>query len=272
MLLDHTRTYQQHTPEKGIITNIQKFSLNDGPGIRTVVFFKGCPLRCQWCSNPETQRMQPENMFTEPQQPPTVVGKFRTVKEIMTTIKQDQAFYEQSHGGVTFSGGEVLAQAAFATKLAKAVKAENIHLACETTGYAKPETFNKFIRWFDLVYYDCKHWDATKHQQKTGVSNRLILQNLQQALEMGINLKIRIPIIPHFNNSLADAKHFAQLFQQLGVHEVELLPFHQFGLKKYQELKRPYALKNTPQLHAEDLYDFQQILTTHGIKTEINSW
>lgn len=259
-------------PQKGLIFNIQKFSLNDGPGIRTVVFFKGCPLRCAWCANPESQQKKPEMMYDERLKKEVTVGKYMTVDEIMRVILQDKDFYEESGGGVTFSGGEVLFQADFAIELAKRIKAEHINLACETTGYAKPEVFEEFMSYIDFMYYDCKQWDRLRHQKGTGVGNELILKNLALALKKQDQLCIRIPVIPGFNYTEDDAKHFGELFKQLGVTEVELLPFHQFGLKKYADLNRTYQLKDVKQLQKDDLLSFQKILKDYHVTAKINGW
>lgn len=255
---------------KGLIFNIQKFSINDGPGIRTVVFFKGCPLRCIWCANPESQKACSEQMRDDVRGGFTTVGEYKTVAEIMKTIMQDRDYYEESGGGVTFSGGEVLNQAPFAIELAKAVKKEGIHLACETSGYARPEIFKALIQYMDFMFFDVKHWNSQKHYEGTGVYNELILKNLQIALEAGKDLLVRIPVIPHFNDSLADAAQFGRLFNQIGVKKVELLPFHQYGLKKYAELGREYAMKDTAQLHTEDLRDYKKILNRAGLAVKLN--
>ncbi|VDG26243.1 glycyl-radical enzyme activating protein [Lactiplantibacillus mudanjiangensis] len=260
------------TPLKGLVFNIQKFSINDGPGIRTVVFFKGCPLRCQWCSNPESQSGLQESMYDEQTAKETIVGDYMTVDEIMQVILQDRDFYEESGGGVTFSGGEVLFQAPFAIELAKAVKAAGIHLACETTGYTTPKLFKEFMSYMDFMYYDCKQWDRNQHRAGTGADNTVILKNLATAVQAHKTMMVRIPVIPDFNYTLADADHFGELFVKLGVPEVELLPFHQFGLKKYQDLGREYALKDVKQLQAEDLVDYKKMIEKHGVKVRINGW
>lgn len=257
---------------KGLIFNIQKFSLNDGPGIRTVIFFKGCPLRCAWCANPESQRKKPERMFDEVKNCSTIVGEYKTVSDLMKIIMQDKDFYDESNGGVTFSGGEVLFQAPFATQLAEAIKARGIHLACETTGFAKPEVFNEFYKYMDLVYFDCKQWNPVLHKKGTGGTNELILKNMQTLVASGKKYCIRIPVIPHFNYTSEDAKQFGKLLRKMGVTEVELLPFHQFGLKKYAELGREYELKNVAQLHAEDLLEYKKRLQEAGVKVKINGW
>ncbi|KRM97461.1 formate acetyltransferase activating enzyme [Liquorilactobacillus aquaticus DSM 21051] len=256
----------------GLIFNVQKFSLNDGPGIRTVIFFKGCPLRCAWCSNPESQKKRPEKMFDEAKNCNTIVGEYKTVAELMEIIMQDKDFYDESNGGVTFSGGEVLFQAPFAIELAKAVKARGIHLACETTGFAKADVFNAFYTYMDLIYFDCKQWDSLRHKKGTGGSNKLILKNMKTLIASGKNYCIRIPVIPRFNYTNEDAIQFGKLFKKLGVKEVELLPFHQFGLKKYAELGRIYTLKDKAQLHTDDLLEYQKTLQEAGVKAKINGW
>lgn len=251
--------------KKGLIFNIQKFSLHDGPGIRTVVFFKGCPLRCKWCSNPESQLGTPESMWDKTKQAYKTVGEYKTVDEIMEEVLKDEVFYQGSGGGVTLSGGEVLFQADFAIELLKALRAKNIHTACETTGSIKPEIFTEFIKHVDLIFMDLKHYDPEKHLVGTGVNNQMIIENLKTALANHNNLIVRIPIIPNFNDCIEDAIQFANLFHSIGVKYIELLPFHQFGSQKYKYLNREYEFEDVPQLHTEDLYEYQQVMNEHNI-------
>lgn len=161
--------------DKACIFNIQKFSIHDGPGIRTVVFFKGCLLRCYWCSNPESQNGTPEQMWDTQKNAHTTVGEYKSMDEIITEVMKDEAFYEESDGGVTLSGGEVLYQAEFATELLRQLKTKGIHTASETTGFARSETFSKFIEQVDLLYFDVKHHDELQHKTGTGVSLKPIL-------------------------------------------------------------------------------------------------
>ncbi|WP_159722157.1 glycyl-radical enzyme activating protein [Enterococcus sp. CSURQ0835] len=241
------------------IFNLQKFSLHDGPGIRTVVFFKGCPLRCAWCANPESQHAYPEAMWDRQKERIVPIGEEKTIAEIMTVVLQDQAFYRESGGGVTLSGGEVLFQADFAIQLLKALKYHQIHTACETTGFCRAPLFREFLAYVDLLYFDVKHYDPAAHQVGTGVKNELILTNLQQALNSSVETIVRIPVIPTFNDRLADAQQFAQLLHTLGAKKVELLPFHQFGEEKYVSLNRDYAYHDYPQLHSEESSEYQKI-------------
>lgn len=253
------------TQLKACIFNIQKFSIHDGPGIRTVVFFKGCPLRCYWCSNPESQSGIPEKIWNNQKKMFTTVGDYKTIDEIILEVMKDVAFYEESGGGVTLSGGEVLYQAEFATELLRQLKAKGIHTATETTGYAKPVVFEKYIEQVDALYFDVKHYDPEKHREGIGATNEMILKNLAFALENHDNLIVRIPVIPNFNDSPEDAEQFALLFNKMGVKTIELLPFHQFGQKKYENLNRKYEMQDIPQLHTEDLEYFREIMEEHGI-------
>lgn len=293
--------------DSGIIFNLQKFSIHDGPGIRTVVFFKGCPLRCRWCSNPESQNPKIQIVWDEEIQGEdqkilsidgiddsfdadgTVViderfvnkyglskdkigtkkftqeGKRKNVSEIMKVIMQDEVFYEESSGGVTLSGGEPMMQAGFAIALLKKIRSENIHTAAETTGYVKPEIFDEVSKYLDLLLFDMKHWNRDKHLEKTNVSNDLCLQNMKRAIKKGKDVLTRLPIIPDFNNSLKDAEEFSKLLKSIGASKINLLPFHQFGEKKYTNLGLEYEYSEYKALREEDLKDFQNIFLSNGI-------
>lgn len=254
---------------KACIFNIQKFSIHDGPGIRTVVFFKGCPLRCYWCSNPESQSGLPEEMWDNTRKMNTTVGDYKTIDEIVEVVMQDEPFYEESGGGVTLSGGEVLFQADFATELLKNLRAKGIHTASETTGFAKTEVFAAYIAQVDSLYFDVKHYDSDKHKAGIGAGNELILENLAYAVANHPDVTPRIPVIPDFNDSPEDANKFAQLFNAMNISKIELLPFHQFGQSKYKYLNRDYRLEDMPQLHTEDLDYFKAIMEEHGIACHV---
>ena len=292
----------------GIIFSIQKFSIDDGPGIRTVVFFKGCPLRCKWCSNPESQLQLPQILWENnscvrcqtcvqlcpasaisfednrikinhtkcnhcntcvsncPQKALTSKGEYKTVEEIMDVIMQDQPFYEESGGGVTLSGGEFLNQPDFSIALLKAAKEKGLHTCCETTGYAKPEVFQEAIKDIDLILFDVKHWNSSKHMEYTGVTTETIINNLTYAIQTGKDVLPRIPVIPKFNDSLDDAYQFAQLLKEVGATTCQLLPFHQFGEKKYGQLGLTYAYENVDAYHKEDLEEYKNQFIQEGIE------
>lgn len=292
---------------KGIIFNIQKFSIHDGPGVRTTVFLKGCPLQCQWCANPESQltdiqilhdfqkcvhcfkciEVCPHHSIDAkdgritinqekcqgcltcidncPSQALSYEGEYKEVKEIVDICLQDKDFYDESQGGVTISGGEGMSQPTFLKALVTELKQHNIHLAIETTGYIQSQTFKDLALLFDLLLFDIKHYDRDKHFQGTHVYNDLIINNLKWAVDHNIDILPRIPIIPHFNDSLDDAKGITHLFKSIGLQKVQLLPFHQFGERKYELLNKEYAYKNIKALHPEDLKDYQQVFLDQGI-------
>jgi pyruvate formate lyase activating enzyme len=286
------------------LSNIQKFSLHDGPGIRTVVFFKGCPLSCLWCSNPETRQANGsvlrdaakcvrclrcakvcpagaigEDLFINrklctacgtcvqecPQKALSINGRRYSLEETLRICLQDRPFYEESGGGVTLSGGEALTQAAFARGLLEALKGEGIHTALETTGYAPPRTFREVTETADLLLFDIKHYDRDCHFKGTGVYNDRILDNLKAALAAQKTVLPRLPVIPGFNDSPADALGFSRLLESLGLKRAQLLPFHQFGEKKYEMMGLPYPMRGVPRLHAEDLEEYRQIFIDCGI-------
>lgn len=293
--------------EKGITFNIQKFSIHDGPGIRTTVFFKGCPLRCEWCSNPESQIKNvqilhdqskcsyclscvaacPNGAITHednkiiinedkcvgcltcinscPNRALSYEGDYQTIEEIVDICMQDIDFYEESGGGVTISGGEGMSQPDFLKKLIAELKKNSVHVAIETTGYVKKETFEELARELDLLLFDVKHYDREKHYNGTKVYNDLIVENLKWAIDNGIEVLPRIPVIPDFNDSLEDAEGLAKLLVEVGAKKVQLLPFHQFGEKKYELLNRNYKYKNKKALYPEDLEEYRKIFLDKGL-------
>ena len=241
------------------IFNLQHFCLHDGPGIRTNVFFRGCPLRCRWCSNPECYLDVPQL------DPP----RRMTPEQVTAEVLKDKAFYDKSGGGVTLTGGEVLLHLPFLSELVPLLRQEGIHVAAETSGAAASEDFAQLMSLVDYLLMDCKHYDDQTHRQGTGVSNEVILANLGRLTASDLPHCIRIPVIPEFNDALDDARGFARLFGSLGVTAVELLPFHQLGEGKYEKAGRPYAYAGVTQLHREDLLPYRQILEDAGIRVTL---
>lgn len=259
----------EKTCQLGTIFNIQKFSLNDGPGIRTVVFFKGCPLKCSWCANPESQSAALEIPWDIKKAPPQLLklkGERKSVDKIVRIVMQDEPFYRKSGGGVTLSGGEALLQPDFAIALLQACKACGLHTAMETTGFAAPAVFRQVIGHLDLLLFDIKHWDEEKHKEYTGVSNLPILANMKYAIEHGKEVLPRLPVIPGVNATLEDAAGFVRRLREAGAGKVQLLPFHQFGENKYRLLGRNYAFENRQALHPEDLEEYRQVFLAEGIE------
>lgn len=294
----------------GQIFNIQKFSLHDGPGIRTTIFFKGCNLRCSWCANPESQQMHaqltlnrdqcakcgkcidicPENARRMDAYPHVNMascalcglcmercpagaigreGQEMTVQEVLSEAMKDSAFYRQSGGGVTFSGGEVLLQQEFATELARALHANGISVAVETAAAVPAERFSAFLREVDYVFVDLKHHDSDANRTGTGLGNEQILKNIAAVRDRGLAYKVRIPVIPGYNDAPENAAGFAKLLSRMHITEVQLLPFHQMGERKYHLLGREYAHAGQKQLHAEDLQQYRQIMLEYGLNVQL---
>jgi len=263
----------------GRVFNIQKYSVQDGPGIRTTVFLKGCPLACVWCHNPESISRHPEVLLvdarcqscgecarvcpTTPDRSPTAsvpvgsdycircgtcvdacpsdarrtAGRETTVKEVMTDVMRDRIFYEDSGGGVTFSGGEPLAQPEFLAGLLIAARAGGLHTAVDTSGFASPVHLLGIAPLTDLFLFDLKLMDDARHRRFTGVSNRLILDNLTALARIHGALWIRMPIIPGVNDADDDLVAAARFIATLaGVQRVSLLPYHATGVAKHRQL------------------------------------
>lgn len=228
---------------KGRIFDIQRFSVHDGPGIRTIVFLKGCILRCRWCCNPESQRFEIETMIVHGKE--KVIGKDVTVREVMETVVKDRPYYRRSGGGITLSGGESLLQPEFASALLKAAKEAGINTALESTACAPFENVSKLLPWLDTYLLDIKHMDADKHRKFTGKTNRLILENAEKiARSKAVELVVRVPVIPGFNDTREEIEKIAAFARGLsGVRKMHLLPYHRLGQDKYIGLGRKYELE-----------------------------
>lgn len=292
---------------KGLIFNIQKFSIHDGPGIRTTIFLKGCPLRCKWCANPESQSANVQILWDQKkcvhclqcvkscmhqaiscregeihideelcqgclncvstclQSALSNEGETKEIEEIVRIALQDKDFYEESGGGITISGGEGMSQPDFLKELVKELKKHNLHLAIETTGYIPKETFHELAPLFDLLLFDVKHYDTNRHFEGTGVHNEQIINNLKWAFHQGLEILPRIPVIPSFNDSIQDAAGLASLLTEIGLKKVQLLPFHQFGERKYEMMHKEYAYKNVKALQKEDLTEYQNEFIKKGL-------
>ena len=226
----------------GRIFDIQRFSVHDGPGIRTIVFLKGCALRCKWCCNPESQSGKIEQMVMNNET--KTVGKDVTVREVLETVEKDRPYFRRSGGGLTLSGGESLCQPEFATALLRGAKEKAINTAMETTGFADYEKVIKgIIPYLDLFLMDIKHINPQKHREFTGQSNELILENAKKIAREGNELIVRVPVIPTFNDTVEEIEQIAKFAESLrSVRHLHLLPYHRFGLDKYKGLGREYQL------------------------------
>ncbi|MCR5793405.1 MAG: glycyl-radical enzyme activating protein [Lachnospiraceae bacterium] len=227
---------------KGRIFDIQRYSIHDGKGIRTIVFLKGCVLRCRWCCNPESQEYEIQQMTMNGKT--KTVGYDITVREVMEQVLKDRAYYRRSGGGLTLSGGESLCQPEFATALLRAAKENGISTAMESMGCAKWEVIEGLLPYLDQYLLDMKHMNAIKHKEFTGRENTLMVENAKKIAASGqTELSIRIPVIPGFNDTVEEIVEIAKFSKKLGnVARMHLLPYHRLGQDKYEGLGRPYLM------------------------------
>lgn len=262
---------------KGIVFDIKRFAIHDGPGIRTTVFLKGCPLRCWWCHNPESQELSPEKFIKKTTldgktfEQEKIAGQWMTVNEVMLEIDKEAPFYEESGGGVTFSGGEPLMQPEFLLELLKACKTKGYHTAVDTSGHAKTEFLENIIPYTDLFLFDIKHTNSSVHKFYTSVGNQLILHNLSTIAKSPAKIIIRIPVIPDINDS---EEHFSELIHFLEsfngkLNEVHLLPYHSFANNKYEKFKKLNKVLNLKDLPRYHLFQVQQSFQESGFKVKI---
>lgn len=235
---------ENYTETKGRIFDIQRYSIHDGPGIRTIVFLKGCVLRCRWCCNPESQEYAIQTMTVQGKQ--KTIGRDVTVSEVMETVVRDRPYYIRSGGGLTLSGGESLCQSEFATAMLRAAKESGINTALESMACAPYETIEGLLPYLDTYLMDIKHMNPEKHKEFTGKSNELMLENAKKIAASGLtNLVIRVPVIPTFNDSTEEIEGIARFADQLpGVNKIHLLPYHRLGQDKYDGLGREYQMKD----------------------------
>ncbi len=253
---------------RGRIFDIQRFSTHDGPGIRTIVFLKGCALRCRWCCNPESQSYEIETMMLGGK--PKIMGRDITVEEVLKEVLQDRPYYNRSGGGVTLSGGESLLQPDFAVALLKACKENGINTAIETTGFAPSDVIERFLPYLDTVLMDIKHINSNKHKEFTTQSNERILENAKLIASKANRLIIRVPVIPMFNDTVAEIAEIAAFASDLpNVNEIHLLPYHSMGRDKYIGLGREYSMGDIKSPTNELMEVLKQTAEQFGLKAYI---
>lgn len=247
----------------GRIFDIQRYSIHDGVGVRTIVFLKGCALRCRWCCNPESQEYDIQTMMVNGK--PKTIGRDVTVKEVMDVVKRDMPYYGRSGGGLTLSGGESLLQPEFAAALLKASKEMGINTAMESMGYAKFEVIMKLLPYLDTYLMDIKHMDPVKHREFTGKENTLMVENAKKIAESRMcELVIRVPVIPGFNDSEKEILEIAAYADSLpGVGRIHLLPYHKYGQGKYEGLGRPYPMGDAPMIPEEKINSWRDAVEKH---------
>jgi len=310
---------------QGRIFNIQRFSVHDGPGIRTTVFLKGCPLRCVWCHNPESIRGEVELTRIEsrcihcgqcieacptgrlaaldagavdeapecalcgtcaavcPAEARQIVGRSMTVEELLAEILRDRLFFDDSGGGVTFSGGEPLSQPDFLAAVLEACKAEGVRTAVDTSGFCRREDLLRVAPWTDLFLFDLKQMDDGRHRELTGVSNRRILENLAALADAVAasgsvsaetrgggedRIRIRVPVIPGKNDDPENLAAVARFVASLpGVRRVDLLPYHPHGLGKLERLGAPKPAETIAPVDPAHLELLAAVVRDAGLET-----
>lgn len=295
---------------RGTIFDIQRFSVNDGPGIRTIVFLKSCPLHCAWCANPESQCASPELMYARanclqcgdcvkicpekaltlrdneividrarctacgdcvevcPTNALRIAGRVVRAGDVLREVERDTAFYANGNGGMTLSGGETLQQPEFALALLQLARARGIHTTVETCGWSNTENTTRVLSQTDLILFDLKHWDAQAHADATGKSNTRILENAMVASKLGVRVILRTPVIPNFNDTVADMTIIGKMARTWGLREMHLLPYHTYGVPKYAALDRAYTLPN-PSVAPARLQEIQNALEQLGLSVHV---
>ena len=230
------------TTWKNIGRQKDEYSIHDGYGIRTIVFLKGCVLRCRWCCNPESQEFGIETMTVQGQE--KVIGRDVTVHEVMETVEKDRAYYRRTGGGLTLSGGESLCQPRFTRDLLRAAWESGISTAMESMGYAEYSVIEEILPYLDQYLLDVKHMDPVKHEEYTGKRNDLMLENARRIAASGrTELSIRVPVIPGFNDTPEEIGAIAAYTKEIGnVRRIHLLPYHRLGADKYEGLGRTYLM------------------------------
>ncbi len=251
--------------KKPLIFNIQKFSLHDGGGIRTVVFFKGCNLKCPWCSNPESQKLtaeimkrenvcikcssdSPYNCTVEHMKCPTealkLIGRWYDIDDLVNIIMKDRIMFNSSGGGVTLSGGEVMLFPEYASELLMKLKKHSVHTAIETAGNVSWDNLESVIPYVDVVLFDFKITNKNMAKEILGADIDLIINNFKKLILNDINTIPRYPFIPGYTDSIENLETIIKILGEMNIRELHLLPFHQYGSNKYDQLELPYELEH----------------------------
>lgn len=276
---------EPRSDEVARIFNIQRYSLNDGQGIRTVVFFKGCPHTCPWCANPESLSPRIETVRREskclhcapclrdadecPSGAFERIGRDITLDELEREVLKDDIFFRTSGGGVTLSGGEVLMQAPFATRFLQRLRRLGIQCAIETAGDAPASRLLPLAKACDEVLFDLKIMDAVQAREVVNMNLPRVLENLRLLVSEGIHVIPRLPLIPGFTLSTENLQRALTLLTSLGIKQVHLLPFHQYGEPKYRLLGQQWSMKDVPAPSAQEVAALREMAECAGFQVTI---
>lgn len=259
------------------IFDIKRFAVHDGPGIRTTVFMKGCPLDCWWCHNPESRNRELEEVKYQRKlgdrdvETTKVYGKVIAIQQVMREVLKDKIFYEESGGGVTFSGGEPLYQTEALYEMLKACSNQGLHTTIDTCGYAQWRVFEKILPFTDLFLFDLKSLNPDKHRKFTGVSHDLILSNLKKLLLKEAMVELRIPWIPGVNNDQEEINAMLKFLEALPgkAHKIHLLPYHEIADSKYKKLKMENRMNQLMTGDGVDIAHYKLQLEASGFSVSI---
>ena len=265
---------------EGIIFNIKKFAIHDGPGIRTSIFFKGCSLKCRWCHNPESINKNIEKYISTDKISDKIfkteknIGYKIGVKDLYKEILKEKIFMEESNGGVTLTGGEPLLQSHFAAQLLQFCKKDDIHTAIDTAGNVPYDNFKTILPYTDLFLYDIKFFNAVKHKKYTGANNKLILNNFINIIKTNKKIIVRIPLIPHINLNITEMKEIRDfLLPHKGnnFEKIELLPYHHTGQSKYTRFNIENKMKGINEPKINEITPIKELFESAGFIVKLNS-
>ena len=260
---------------KGLVFDIKHYAIHDGPGIRTTVFFKGCPMACLWCHNPESQKPEPEYMLRQKRfngkhfQEKELVGKEMSLEQLMKEIRKDRVYYEESGGGVTFSGGEPLVQYTYLREILSMCRSEGIHTTLDTSGHADERAIREIIPFTDLFLYDIKLIDEALHLKYTGISNKSSLSNLDIINDLEKEIIIRFPVITGITNEEKNIEGIARFMTERKIQRIDLLPYHKMAGNKYRQLGRAYELDHLEDTSEEELQTLKKFFTEQSLHVKI---
>jgi len=249
--------------QEGLIFNIQRFSIHDGPGIRVSIFLKGCPLTCWWCHNPESQNSdiqiinKTHKLGGKEVKDKEIIGRKISIDELLIEIEKERPFFEESGGGVSFTGGEPLVQHEFLLNMLKLCRQKKIHTVLDTSGYASEIVFKNVVENVDLLLFDLKIIDKEKHLKYCGVSVEPVLKNLIYLDKVNRETIIRFPVIPSITDTEVNINEIIEVLKQLkNINKIEILPYHRIAEGKYIKFNIPYKMKSIqppPEKHIEQI-------------------